>query len=339
MLIIMFVSLFMVHPVFAGEYEGFTADEFTKNFKVEVIKGSIEGPGSGIPPGMSFVHDATVHDGAVGGTLRYSSKNGELLTRILFFYNESSYKNLGKTCPFSSIEDFQSQILIFDDKGQSCQVKVAKDMKVGFSNVDVVYVDKPEGTEYFDISTVGPYSYYRVSCGQIHTIVKPNFTLSETEYKMSANDDSVVVDGTVTKLPVGAKVEYKLNSRSWANASTYDESTGKFSISLSKIDVPYKTNVVSVRVLSKDDVCSDAQSVSVINESGSGTGSGDDPSSGDDPGPGGTITGDGMIDISMDIGTVLGTANDTVNPFMGLIMLIVGIALGFRIVRFIINLF
>lgn len=45
------------------------------------------------------------------------------------------------------------------------------------------------------------------------------------------------------------------------------------------------------------------------------------------------------LDFTFDLGEVFGYSNSVIGSFMGIIMLVVGISLGFRIIRFIIGLF
>ncbi len=45
------------------------------------------------------------------------------------------------------------------------------------------------------------------------------------------------------------------------------------------------------------------------------------------------------LDFTFDLGQVFGYSNSVIGSFMGIIMLVVGLALGFRIIRFIIGLF
>ena len=166
----------------------------------------------------------------------------------------------------------------------------------------------------------------------------PEFTLDQAAGEVTSSSTTVDFTGQVTKMAAGAVIETRINNGTWSDSYGSVSGFGEIDLKIPNSSFPDKSNTLDIRIKASNGLYSATNTINVSNNvTGGNPNPGPNPNP--NPNPGGGGSGSGILNLDFDVPGMFSSANMVVAGFMGLLTIVIGIAIGFRVVRFVKDLF
>ncbi|NLI63731.1 MAG: hypothetical protein GX367_03250 [Bacteroidales bacterium] len=331
-------SLFLVSMLMLVSYIPAFAQEtsvdpvITEEFRIDDIFSSVT-IGS-----FSVVYNITdstkyVPNGVKYGELKFEDSE-ERYIKTLYAYSTNTIKiGDGSALTERTFKEAFDEGLIKIRRSDGTYVTQVSDFSIEI-NSDIFYVELygPVKRSNNQLSAGFPF-------GKIAVVSTPLFVINNTTLS-TVKDTDLVIGGTITSGFENADIEYRINDGSWSTTGVDHNGVGVFTITNSNSSFPFKTNTVDVRVRDQYGIYSKIIQVSVTNNfvdtENPNPNPGDCNNNNNPPPSGG---GSGSLKINFNVGDMFTHSNSVLSGFMILLTVIVGISVGFRVVRFVKDLF